>query len=116
MVGTYLPDLDANMTMFLLSTGTGVGSAYDHAGDAVDACKQVLMMECVRYSGELAYASQIRAYADSHRISPHHPGYARGVGESDTSGLFFQDNVFRINLHGVSISSEHTHVFAGNPR
>jgi len=116
MVGTYLlPDLDANMTMFLLSTGTGVAPHMTMLEACVGTCKQVVMMECVRYSSELAYASQIRAYTDSHPNLTYITLVTREGGEKRYIQDYFRDKVFASD-YGVSISPEHTHVFAcGNP-
>ncbi len=103
------------MTMFLLSTGTGVAPHMTMLEACVGTCKQVVMMECVRYGSELAYASQIRAYADSHPNLTYITLVTREGGEKRYIQDYFRDKVFASD-YGVSISPEHTHVFAcGNP-
>ena len=116
MVGTYLlPDLDSEMTMILLSTGTGVAPHMTMLESCIQNCKQVVMMECVRYRSELAYASQIETLATHHS----HVCYIPLVTREGDDKRYIQDyfrNDTLIDEFGVSISAKHTHVFAcGNP-
>ena len=116
MVGTYLlPKLDADMTLILTSTGTGVAPHMTMLEACVNTCKQVVMMECVRYSAELAYAKQIRKFQQTH---PNLVYISLVTREGDAKRYiqdYFRDGILE-QEHGVSIAPETTHVFAcGNP-
>ena len=116
MVGTYLlPKLDADMTLILASTGTGVAPHMTMLETCVDACKQVVMMECVRYSAELAYAEQIRQFQQTHPNLVYISLVTREGGAKRYIQDYFRDGILE-KEHGVSIAPETTHVFAcGNP-
>lgn len=116
MVGTYLlPELDTNTTMILLSTGTGVAPHMTMLEACVTTCKQVVMIECVRYGAELAYAEQIRSYAESHPNLTYITLVTREGGNKRYIQDYFRDGIL-VSEHGVSINADHTHVFAcGNP-
>ena len=116
MVGTYLlPDLDSEMTMILLSTGTGVAPHMTMLESCIQNCKQVVMMECVRYRSELAYASQIETLATHHSHVCYIPLVTREGGDKRYIQDYFRNDTL-IDEFGVSISAKHTHVFAcGNP-
>ena len=116
MVGTYLlPKLDADMTLILASTGTGVAPHMTMLETCVDACKQVVMMECVRYSTELAYAEQIRQFQQTHPNLVYISLVTREGGAKRYIQDYFRDGILE-KEHGVSIAPETAHVFAcGNP-
>ena len=116
MVGTYLlPKLDADMTLILTSTGTGVAPHMTMLENCVDACKQVVMMECVRYSAELAYAEQIRQFQQTHPNLVYISLVTREGGAKRYIQDYFRDGILE-KEHGVSIAPETAHVFAcGNP-
>lgn len=116
MVGTYLlPDLDPEMTMILLSTGTGVAPHMTMIEACVQTCRQVVMMECVRYSAELAYAGQLREFAERHPSLTYITLVTREGGDKRYIQDYFRDNILTREF-GVSITPAQTHVFAcGNP-
>ena len=116
MVGTYLlPKLDVGMTLILASTGTGVAPHMTMLEACVDTCKQVVMMECVRYSAELAYAEQIREFQQTHPNLVYNALVTREGGAKRYIQDYFRDGILE-KEHYVSIAPETTHVFAcGNP-
>ncbi|MDP6399481.1 MAG: hypothetical protein QGH58_03840 [Arenicellales bacterium] len=116
MLGTYLlPDLDPEMTMILASTGTGVAPHMTMLEACVNTCKQVLMMECVRYGAELAYAEQIREFRKTHPNLVYISLVTREGGPKRYIQDYFRDGILE-KEYGVTIRPENTHVFAcGNP-
>ena len=116
MVGTYLlPKLDADMTLILASTGTGVAPHMTMLETCVNTCKQVVMIECVRYGAELAYAGQIREYQKTHPNLVYISLVTREGGTKRYIQDYFRDGILE-KEHGVTIAPENTHVFAcGNP-
>ncbi len=116
MLGTYLlPELDDDMTIIFASTGTGVSPHMTMLKACVDKCRQVVMMECVRYSAELAYASQIQAYAAERSNLLYLPLVTREGGAKRYIQEFFSEGILE-QEHDIKIDAAHTHVFAcGNP-
>ena len=116
MIGTYLlPELDVDMTVILASTGTGVAPHMTMLEACVDTCRQVVMMECVRYSAELAYAEQIWKFQQAHPNLVYIPLVTREGGTKRYIQDYFRDGILE-QEHGISIAPETTHVFAcGNP-
>ena len=116
MVGTYLlPELHPEMTIILTSTGTGVAPHMTMLETCVKTCKQVVMMECVRYGAELAYADQIRGFQETHPNLVYISLVTREGGPKRYIQDYFRDGILAME-HGVAITPENTHVFAcGNP-
>jgi len=116
MLGSYLlPKLDPDMSIILASTGTGVAPHMTMLETCVEACRQVVLMECVRYSAELAYANQIQAYATDHPNLLYLPLVTREGGPKRYIQEFFSEGILE-QEHGIQIDATHTHVFAcGNP-
>jgi len=116
MVGTYLlPELHPEMTMILASTGTGVAPHMTMLEACVKTCKQVVMMECVRYGAELAYADQIREFQKTHPNLVYISLVTREGGPKRYIQDYFRDGILA-KEHGVTITPGNTHVFAcGNP-
>ena len=116
MVGTYLlPELHPEMTIILTSTGTGVAPHMTMLETCVKTCKQVVMMECVRYGAELAYADQIRGFQETHPNLVYISLVTREGGPKRYIQDYFRDGILA-KEHGVAITPENTHVFAcGNP-
>ena len=116
MVGTYLlPKLDADMTLILASTGTGVAPHMTMLETCVNTCRQVVMMECVRYGAELAYVEQIREFQKTHPNLVYISLVTREGGTKRYIQDYFRDGILE-KEYGVTIAPENTHVFAcGNP-
>ena len=116
MVGTYLlPELRPDMTMILASTGTGVAPHMTMLETCMKTCRQVVMMECVRYGAELAYAGQIREFQKTHPNLAYISLITREGNPKRYIQDYFRDGILE-NEHGVTITAETTHVFAcGNP-
>ena len=116
MVGTYLlPELRPDMTMILASTGTGVAPHMTMLETCMKTCKQIVMMECVRYGAELAYAGQIREFQKTHPNLAYISLITREGSPKRYIQDYFRDGILE-NEHGVTITPETTHVFAcGNP-
>ena len=103
------------MTMILASTGTGVAPHMTMLEACVNTCKQVLMMECVRYGAELAYAEQIREFRKTHPNLVYISLVTREGGPKRYIQDYFRDGILE-KEYGVTIRPENTHVFAcGNP-
>ena len=116
MVGTYLlPELRHDMTIILASTGTGVAPHMTMLETCMKTCRQVVMMECVRYGAELAYAGQIREFQKTHPNLIYISLITREGGTKRYIQDYFQDGILE-KEHNVTIAPENTHVFAcGNP-
>ena len=116
MLGSYLlPELHGDMTVILASTGTGVSPHMTMLEQCVNHCRQVVLMECVRYSAELAYSSQIQAYAADHPNLLYLPLVTREGGPKRYIQDLFNEDILE-KEHGIKIDAARTHVYAcGNP-
>ena len=116
MYGNYtLPALRDDMTIILASTGTGIAPHLTMLGPCVTACRNVVVMDCVRYRAELAYAAEITRFCATHPNLRYIPIVTREGTPKTYIQDYFSRNIFE-HEYAMVLSAADTHVFAcGNP-
>lgn len=115
--GHYLlPPLEKDQTIIFASTGTGIAPHLSMLNDALKSCKQVILIDCVRYLVDLGYAEEIKRLESKHENLTYIPIATRENSSKRYIQDYFEQNILK-SEYDIQIDPNSTLVFAcGNPK